>query len=79
MSNDDPLDRKGLFFVVDWDARTLGVRHDKLRGAVKEYNDTLKEKKVGDEYHLAVVELQYPSGPNGLPMYAIIARNIKLP
>jgi len=76
--SDDPLDREGLFFVVNWDTKTLGQRHDKLRGAVKEFNELLKPKKTGDEYHLAVVELVYPSHDNGLPAYAVLQRNIKL-
>lgn len=76
--SDDPLDRKGLFFVVDWDTKTLGQRHDKLRGAVKEYTELLKPKKPGDEFHIAVVELTYPANDNGLPKYAILQRNIKL-
>lgn len=75
----DPLDRKGLFFVVDWDTRTLGVRHDKLRGAVQEYDTTIKSKKSSEEYHVAVAELVYPFGENGLPLFASIRRQATIP
>lgn len=72
---DDPLDRKGLFFVVDWDKRTLGHRHDKLGSAVKEFDKSVADG--GNNYHFSVVELLYPSGENGLPLYAQLKRVIK--
>jgi hypothetical protein len=74
------LDQKGLFFVVDWDTRTLGERHDKLRGAAKEFNQRVKENELANkEYHLAVVEINYLPLGQGTPTFVQTLRHIKLP